>query len=205
MNTLSRGVWSFSLRTQVFLPQQFPFICARRFRFDLLFGHGSTIEPIAILTVQEVHSEMIDAGMILDNIKLIEIDMMEPIEREFSSYSSASEDIALLQHSSGTTGLKKGVSLTNKAIALHSERYGSALAIGKGDSVASWLPLYHDMGLMACMVMPAYHGVPIVQMDPFDWTGDPRSFLEMIERNNTTLWIVTTKIKSYFWLFKNFN
>ncbi|MBS74103.1 MAG: hypothetical protein CMA91_07670 [Euryarchaeota archaeon] len=145
------------------------------------------IEPIAILTVQEVHSEMVDAGMILDNIKLIEIDMMEPIEREFSSYSSASGDIALLQHSSGTTGLKKGVSLTNKAVALHSERYGSALAIGKGDSVASWLPLYHDMGLMACMVMPAYHGVPIVQMDPFDWTADPQSFLEMIERNNTTL------------------
>jgi len=145
------------------------------------------IDPIAIITVQEVHLEMVDAGMILDNIKLIEIDMMEPIEREFSSYSSASEDIALLQHSSGTTGLKKGVSLTNKAIALHSERYGSALSIGKGDSVASWLPLYHDMGLMACMVMPAYHGVPIVQMDPFDWTANPQSFLEMIERNNTTL------------------
>lgn len=62
----------------------------------------------------------------------------------------------LLQHSSGTTGLKKGVALSYRSVALQLERYREAIDIGRdGDRIASWLPLYHDMGLLSSFLLPA--------------------------------------------------
>src|SRR6185312_2343803 len=52
-------------------------------------------------------------------------------------------NVALLQHSSGTTGLKKGVALSHEAILFQVASYAKAIGYGKGDVIASWLPLYH--------------------------------------------------------------
>src|SRR6185312_4955618 len=46
------------------------------------------------------------------------------------------------------------------------------------DVIVSWLPLYHDMGLIACCVMPAILGVPVVHIDPFYWVARPRSLFD---------------------------
>ena len=93
------------------------------------------------------------------------------------------EDIACLQHSSGTTGLKKGVALSFAAIDAQLEAYARAIGIGRHDTVVSWLPLYHDMGFVACLLLPLASGIKSVMLDPFAWLVDPLSFFEAIEHH----------------------
>jgi acyl-CoA synthetase (AMP-forming)/AMP-acid ligase II len=96
-------------------------------------------------------------------------------------------DLALLQHSSGTTGLKKGVMLGYDALVRQAEAYGAALDLQPGDKVASWLPLYHDMGLIACTVLPFVAAMPVLALDPFEWLADPLSILRLAEEERATL------------------
>ena len=96
-------------------------------------------------------------------------------------------DLALLQHSSGTTGLKKGVMLGYDALVRQAEAYGAALDLQPGDKVVSWLPLYHDMGLIACTVLPFVAAMPVLVLDPFEWLADPLSVLRLAETERATL------------------
>lgn len=90
------------------------------------------------------------------------------------------DDIALLQHSSGTTGLKKGVALSHGAVMEQIAAYVEAIGLTKHDKIATWLPLYHDMGLLSSFIMPAVVGSPIVAIDPFRWVMEPHSIFSMI-------------------------
>lgn len=91
------------------------------------------------------------------------------------------DGIAVLQFSSGTTGLRKGVMLSHGQIARHMQAYAGAIDFGARDTVASWLPLYHDMGLIACFLLPLHCGATIVALDAFEWVAKPWSLLEVIE------------------------
>ncbi len=102
-------------------------------------------------------------------------------------HDAAPQDIALLQHSSGTTGLKKGVALSHDAIFTQLASYGTRLELQATDRIVSWLPLYHDMGLIACFLLPFVHGVPVVMLDPFEWVASPKRLLQAITRHRPTL------------------
>lgn len=95
-------------------------------------------------------------------------------------------EIALLQHSSGTTGVKKGVALTFEALALQVEAYAKALALGPDARIVSWLPLYHDMGLIATVVMPLTLGLTSVYIDPMRWVARPQTLFEAIAAHRAT-------------------
>lgn len=97
------------------------------------------------------------------------------------------EQIALLQHSSGTTGLQKGVALTHGAVMNQIHAYSKTIALRADDVIVSWLPLYHDMGLMAGFIMPLVMGVPLVLLSPFHWVRDPKSLLWAIHTHRGTL------------------
>ncbi len=101
--------------------------------------------------------------------------------------SAETRECALVQFSSGSTGLQKGVVLTHAAIIAHMDRYSTFLQLSEADSIVSWLPLYHDMGLIGCFLMPLACGVPFYQFDPFDWVLQPDIFLQAIERFRTTV------------------
>ncbi|MBL6457818.1 AMP-binding protein [Belnapia sp. T6] len=90
--------------------------------------------------------------------------------------------IALLQHSSGTTGLKKGVALSYRAIALQLDAYAERLGLRAPPAIASWLPLYHDMGLITGLLLPLWLGGRIAAMDPFAWVGRPALLFEGVTR-----------------------
>ncbi len=96
-------------------------------------------------------------------------------------------DIAFLQHSSGTTNLKKGVALSHRIVLAQAASYSKALRLTEDDVIASWLPLYHDMGLIACFILPALRGVTTVNISPFDWVSRPSMLLDAVERYRATL------------------
>lgn len=99
-------------------------------------------------------------------------------------------DPFLLQHSSGTTGLQKPVVLSHQAVLEHVRRYSAAIALRPDDRVVSWLPLYHDMGLIAAFHLPLASGVTSVQIDPFQWVTSPfLLFQALAEEEGTLAWL----------------
>src|SRR5450432_45153 len=99
----------------------------------------------------------------------------------------SADDIAFLQHSSGTTGLQKGVALSHGAVLNQLASYGQAINLNTDDVIVSWLPLYHDMGLIAGFVMPTVQGIPLVLMSPFHWVRDPKILMKAIHKHRGTL------------------
>ena len=95
--------------------------------------------------------------------------------------------ICLLQHSSGTTGLQKAVALSHRAVLDQIRLYSEAIALRDGDKIVSWLPLYHDMGLIAAFHLALSMRIPLVQLDPFEWISAPVLLLEAIAHERGTL------------------
>ncbi|HEV8130570.1 MAG TPA: AMP-binding protein [Acidobacteriota bacterium] len=106
---------------------------------------------------------------------------------ESSWVSPAPESTVLIQHSSGTTGLQKGVALSHRAVLTQVHHYASILDLSAQDKIVSWLPLYHDMGLIACFLLPLLCRVPFVQLSPFDWVLRPGMLFDAIHRHQGTL------------------
>jgi fatty-acyl-CoA synthase len=100
----------------------------------------------------------------------------------------APNSLAFIQHSAGTTGLQKGVALTHAAVLRHLEHLSSVLQIDpQTDSAYSWLPLYHDMGLIACFMLPMVCHFPIVMQSPVDWVMHPEIMLQIFSAHRCTL------------------
>ena len=97
------------------------------------------------------------------------------------------DDIAIIQHSSGTTGIKKGVALSHLAVFNQINAYSEAIKLCDSDVIVSWLPLYHDMGLIACFLLPILSGISLVLMSPFDWVKSPVKLLTLVTRYKGTL------------------
>jgi fatty-acyl-CoA synthase len=96
-------------------------------------------------------------------------------------------DIVLLQHSSGTTGLQKGVALSHQAVFNQLSSYSDALHLHPQDVIVSWLPLYHDMGLIAGFILPILSRVRLILMSPFDWVRAPYKLFQAITRYQGSL------------------
>ena len=99
----------------------------------------------------------------------------------FDSLPSPKQE-AFLQFSSGTTGAKKGVVISAEALFNQIDAYESNVQFDGNSRVISWLPHYHDMGLIACMLMPFLRQVPVVMMSPFEWVKNPRTLLDAITK-----------------------
>jgi fatty-acyl-CoA synthase len=97
------------------------------------------------------------------------------------------DDPLLLQHSSGTTGLQKPVLLSHRAVLEHVKYYGQAIGLNDNDKIVSWLPLYHDMGLIAAFHLPLAFGISTVQIDPFEWVLVPSLLLEAVSSEGGTI------------------
>jgi len=93
----------------------------------------------------------------------------------------------VFQQSSGTTGLRKGVLLSERAVVNQLEAYGRAIGISDDDIIVSWLPLYHDMGFVACFLGSLFWGIPLVVASPFTWLRQPGFLFQAIEAHRGTL------------------
>jgi 1-acyl-sn-glycerol-3-phosphate acyltransferase len=89
-------------------------------------------------------------------------------------------DTALIQYTSGSTGDPKGVELTHAAVLANIRAAAAGCALGDTDVLVSWLPLYHDMGLIAGWLMPLLRGVPTVVMSPLAFLSRPSRWLRAL-------------------------
>ena len=126
-----------------------------------------------------------------DDAVLLRADKTSPSVGETLPRVQANADaLAFIQHSAGTTGLQKGVALSHNAVLTQLEHLATALRIDDHDRIYSWLPLYHDMGLIACFMLPLVYHLPIVMQAPMDWVVRPGTMLELISSHRCTLaWV----------------
>lgn len=97
------------------------------------------------------------------------------------------ETTALIQYTSGSTGDPKGVVLTHANLLANIRAMGSVLEASSSDVFVSWLPLYHDMGLIGAWLGSLYYGAPAVIMPPLAFLADPSRWLWAIHRHRATL------------------
>jgi len=97
------------------------------------------------------------------------------------------DDVALVQYTSGSTGDPKGVVLTHDNLLANIRAWGHAIALTSGDVGVSWLPLYHDMGLIGAWLGSLYHACPLVLMSPLDFLARPERWLWAIHRHRGTV------------------
>jgi 1-acyl-sn-glycerol-3-phosphate acyltransferase len=97
------------------------------------------------------------------------------------------DDIAFIQYTSGSTGQPKGVALTHANLLANIRAMAQAIAATPRDVFVSWLPLYHDMGLIGAWLAPLYVGFPLVVMSPLAFLAKPLRWLQAMHRWRGTL------------------
>jgi fatty-acyl-CoA synthase len=94
-----------------------------------------------------------------------------------------SDDIAYLQYSSGSTRFPHGVVITHRQLLENLAAHGHGMSITDGDRCVSWLPWYHDMGLVGCMLSPIANQVSTDYLKTEDFARRPLAWLDLITRN----------------------
>lgn len=130
-------------------------------------------------------SELFRAGLpdLVDVVSTAELQQGQ----DRSARPSEPSEIFFLQYTSGSTGDPKGVTLTHANVLANVKGIGWAVQARPDDVVVSWLPLYHDMGLIGSWLFSVYHGYPITVMSPLDFLQRPERWLWALSDSGGTL------------------
>jgi fatty-acyl-CoA synthase len=103
------------------------------------------------------------------------------------AHQPRAKDIVFLQYTSGSTGAPKGVTLTHANLLANIRSMVAGAEVRPGDFMVSWLPLYHDMGLIGAWMAPLFCGVPVAVMSPLAFLSRPARWLQTINRHRATM------------------
>jgi 1-acyl-sn-glycerol-3-phosphate acyltransferase len=122
-----------------------------------------------------------------DSLKHVETVQRLLSKETYSAQPVSAHDLAMLQYTSGSTGDPKGVMLSHENILANIRAMGRAMNIDGSDVFVSWLPLYHDMGLIGAWLGSLYFAAPVAIMSPMQFILRPESWLWSIHRNRGTI------------------
>jgi len=147
----------------------------------------SNAEAVFIVTVAQAKG--VAALLRTEAPSLIEIVTPEELDRAPMAllYRATADDIAFLQYTSGSTGDPKGVVLTHANLLANLRAMSKAIGASSDDVFVSWLPLYHDMGLIGAWFGSLYYGMPLVLMSPLAFLSSPARWLAAISRHGGTI------------------
>ncbi|MFP3179577.1 MAG: amino acid adenylation domain-containing protein, partial [Paraburkholderia sp.] len=161
--------------------------------------HLSRLKSIAadadarfVLTTQTLAGTHRDAfAEIASNAAIVAVDGLNALDAEdaasFEPHCPLADDVAFLQYTSGSTSTPKGVMVTHGSLWANEIAIKASLGVGEHDVFVSWLPLYHDMGLIGSMSQPVFSGIPLVLMSPQYFLERPVRWLEAIARHRGTI------------------
>ena len=164
-----------------------------------------TTEPHAIITYQQLAEELTDLLGEFDSPPkvLLQEDIAEDHPLQGDPAPADPEDVSLIQYSSGSTGLQKGAALSHRAILAECDGVGDFFGMSGDDVFITWVPLYHDWGLVCDAIHPLVLGAEFILMSPIQWVGRPASILDAITKYKATVYwmpnfafnFMTTRVK----------
>ncbi len=113
--------------------------------------------------------------------QLLASDPIDPIE-------TGEDDLALMQLTSGSTGSPKAVQITHRNVYSNAEAMfiGAQYDVEK-DVMVSWLPCFHDMGMVGFLTIPMYFGAELVKVTPMDFLRDTLLWAKLIDKYKGTM------------------
>ena len=159
----------------------------RRHHQERLLSIISDAEPRLLLTIASLSEGL---AQIENAPKVLSVDTLEAQQADqWVEPDLKADEIAFLQYTSGSTALPKGVQVSHGNLVANEVliRRGFGIDLNPDDVIVSWLPLYHDMGLIGGLLQPIFSGVPCVLMSPAYFLGRPLRWLEAISEYGGTI------------------
>ncbi len=146
----------------------------------------SSCDPVLLIYPPELAQMGADAARVAG---VTGVDWSELVTRaapDVALPQAKSDDIAYLQYSSGSTRFPHGVAITHHALLNNLTAHAYGMQLVDGDRCISWLPWYHDMGLVGCFLSPVANQVSTDYLKTEDFARRPLAWLDMISRNPGT-------------------
>ncbi|MGE8372810.1 MAG: amino acid adenylation domain-containing protein, partial [Pseudomonas putida] len=165
---------------------------ARQHHQERLLSIIDDAEPRLLLTVAALHGSLqgLEALAVDNGPELLAVDSLDPaLAANWREPVLKGDDIAFLQYTSGSTALPKGVQVSHGNLVANEQliRQGFGIDLNPDDVIVSWLPLYHDMGLIGGLLQPIFSGVPCVLMSPGYFLARPQRWLQAISEYGGTI------------------
>jgi acyl-CoA synthetase (AMP-forming)/AMP-acid ligase II len=142
--------------------------------------------PSAIFADRRTAAHLRDSGLVGPDLPLIDPRTVERATPPVPALAQGDET-ALIQYTSGSTGKPRGVVITATNLAANVDAMGKGLGFSREDRVVSWLPLYHDMGLIGALLGPLVHGSTIWLMSPLEFMLRPAIWMQAVSDARATL------------------
>jgi acyl-CoA synthetase (AMP-forming)/AMP-acid ligase II len=140
----------------------------------------------ALVLTRESELERLEACRL--GVPIVATDALDPaLAACWEPPALRGDAIALIQYTSGSTGEPKGVVLSRENLRANAEAIRVQMEQSRGDRIVSWLPPYHDMGLIGNILHPAYAGISTYTMSPGAFSLRPERWLRAIERYRATV------------------